>query len=422
MCLRALRRDPRRLLRTTLDRLADPRGQLAARRDRRRGALDDDRRARSRPGPARVAGAACPAAARRPRRRSRPGRAARPSSSARRAAPRCQGRSARSEHGPCGKIATAAPCSERLRGGRRPRRRRRGPLDRDPAERVEHASDDAVRARARAWRGSAAGRSSAAPRKNGSESESWFATTITGPGGTLHPPTTSRRQTRADRGRDDGTEDAVERSRSPRTAADRPRGLLRPARVPLGRAVHGVDREERRVLAVDERRPVDEANVRVVGAGVREHAVEPGAARPVPDDRRPDEAALAARRSRRPRRRARGTPAPVPSAIVRAEADDDDRRRARHRARRSSSIPSARRAPDAVVGVDRASPGARRARYGSIPTLSESPTRVSAPTLRRAASSVVARHGEDRRRRSRRRGRGQGRVAWAGVARTGEKR
>ena len=67
-------------------------------------------------------------------------------------------------------------------------------IDRDPAERSSAQPTTPFRHSSRFAR-KRSGRSSAAPRKKTSESESWFATTITFPGGTRAAPSTSSLQT-----------------------------------------------------------------------------------------------------------------------------------------------------------------------------------------------------------------------------------
>ena len=122
------------------------------------------------------------------------GRSGAPVVSARRAAPRCHGRSGGPSTVPCGKIATAAACSSACAAAATaptsPRRRSTGiPPRRSSAQPTTPFRHSSRFARKRS------GRSSAAPRKKGSESESWFATTITCPGGTRAAPSTSSLQT-----------------------------------------------------------------------------------------------------------------------------------------------------------------------------------------------------------------------------------
>ena len=114
--------------------------------------------------------------------------------SATRAAPRCHGRSAEPSTVPWGKIATASPASRArataATAATSPRRRSTGIAPSASRTRPTIRFDQSsLFARKRS------GRSIEAPRKKGSESESWFATTITGPAGIRSTPSARSRQT-----------------------------------------------------------------------------------------------------------------------------------------------------------------------------------------------------------------------------------
>ena len=322
------------------------------RRDRRRGALDDDRLADDDPHAR---------AARQPR--ARPQDAGRAddrdgderrarSSSASRAAPRCQARSAGRARFPGGRSRRRAPRSSASRGGGDRADVAAAALDRDPAERVEDPSDDGRFRQSSRFARKRSGRSIAAPRKNGSESESWFATTITGPGGQRsRAPSTSSRQTRADAGAPRTARTSAVEAQRARAAADRrARSPPRAARIP--RACRARRRPRGARLALDERAPTRRGG----RSGCRTRAssstrVEAVARRARPGRSSPTPGSVAARRCAIASSTSSRNSASDPVGIVRAEADHDDRRE--RRLQRAQLVdPLRRRPPDAVVRVD----------------------------------------------------------------------
>ena len=198
--------------------------------------------------------------------------------SASRAAPRCHGRSAEPSTVPWGKIATAAPASRArataATAATSPRRRSTGippSASRTRPTSRFHQSSLFVRKRS--------GRSIEAPRKNGSESESWFATTITGPAGTARlPPPRAARPAAAPAPGPRGRAVGRHLSRRPWARPDHTRSLLRAPGITLGRAVNGSPASSERWSATSP--PSPRADVRVGGAGRDEHVVEAGSWHP----------------------------------------------------------------------------------------------------------------------------------------------
>ena len=159
--------------------------QLPRRRDRRPPAVDRDRLADDDPDPGE---AERPRESARAEPTIRTGTSGTPVASASRAAPRVQ---APPRTVPCGKIATVSPAREQLVGAGE---RRRGPsrprATGIAAERVHQPGAGAVR-QSSSFARKRSGWSAASASSGGSSSDSWFAATTHGPGGTR--PTISSR-------------------------------------------------------------------------------------------------------------------------------------------------------------------------------------------------------------------------------------